>query len=116
MDLTDKILEIWCQRYSKGIWITKDGKEHYIEMLEDNHIMRLPYFLKKKYHLEFIEQLPDYLVAEITERDMLIDPETFYVTRKEKPIIIPEPIEENNITVPKKSTNRNRNLFNRLRR
>lgn len=116
MDLIDKILEIWCKRYSKGTWTTKDGDVHYIEELSDNHLMRLPYFLKKKYQLDDIRYLPSHIRAEIEERNMIINPDTFYVSKKEMPRINVKKEIKSNKLILRTKTNRNKNLFNKLRR
>lgn len=110
MELNDKIFELWCKYNSKGVWQTKDGEIHYIETLEDKHLMRLPIFLKRKYNLNNVNEIPYYIIEEIKERNMEIDQDTFYVTKKE--------VAHNNlkarISIPR--INRNRNLFNKLRR
>lgn len=116
MNLNDKILKIWCEKYSKGNWTTKDGTSYYIEELGDNHLARIPYFLKKKHNLSSIYEIPRYIRREIEERDMILDPDTFYVTKKIIPIPAPKIEEVSDVSKSKPRTSRNKNLFNKLRR
>lgn len=115
MDLNERILELWCRYNSKGKWTTKEGRTYYIEELEDNHLMRLPFYLKKKFYLDSVSQLPTHIIEEIKERDMIIDKDTFYVTKKSIPKDKIEKTKEN-IIKQKPKVNRNKKLFNKLRR
>lgn len=71
MELFSFLSDLWYKKNSKGKWHTKDGDSIYIEQLTNEHLMRIPHFIFKRYGtVKYI--LPEAIIEEIKYRNMII--------------------------------------------